>query len=154
MVGAKTFTVYLFVYKLANYSSAKNLFRQTFVLSCVLAKAQKLQTIHAFSFLATVKQSSRLVLKRGRKPARKTELAKCLEKFYLSGRQKYRGITKPLLSEALELAEKNVQYHNRSRVLASNKALDASIKTPRKDGEIACVVNKETLTREIVEELA
>ena len=32
-------------------------------------------------------------------------------------------------------------------------ALDAFVKTPRKDGEIACVVNQETLTREILEKL-
>ena len=34
-----------------------------------------------------------------------------------------------------------------------NKALDAFVKTLRKDGEVACVVNKETFTREIVEKL-
>ena len=35
----------------------------------------------------------------------------------------------------------------------ANKALDAFVKTLRKDGEIAGVVHKETLTREIVEKL-
>ena len=76
--------------------------------------------------LTTVKQISRLVLKRWRKPPEKTELAKCLEKFYLCGRQKDRGSAKQLLIKALELAK---------------KALDAFVKTLRKDGEIACLVN-------------
>ena len=35
----------------------------------------------------------------------------------------------------------------------ANKALDAFVKTLGKDGEIAWVVHKETLTREIVEKL-
>ena len=37
--------------------------------------------------------------------------------------------------------------------MQANKALDAFLKTLRKDGEIAGVVHKETLTREIVKEL-
>ena len=37
--------------------------------------------------------------------------------------------------------------------MQANKALDAFLKTLRKDREIAGVVHKETLTREIVEEL-
>ena len=57
--------------------------------------------------LATVKQSSRVVLKRWRKPPEKPELEKYLEKFYLSDRQKDRGSTKQLLSEALELVKEH-----------------------------------------------
>ena len=37
--------------------------------------------------------------------------------------------------------------------MQANKALDAFLKTLRKDGEIAGVVHKETLTQEIVEQL-
>ena len=37
--------------------------------------------------------------------------------------------------------------------IQANKALDAFVKTLRKDGEIAGVVHKKTLTREIVEKL-
>ena len=40
-----------------------------------------------------------------------------------------------------------------STVLESNKALDEFVKTLRKDFEITCIVNKETITREIVEKL-
>ena len=53
----------------------------------------------------------------------------------------------------LVLATVKHKFHKSSRVLASNKALDAFVKTLRKDREIACVVNKETLTQEIVEKL-
>ena len=43
MVSVKTsFTAYIIVYEIANYSPAKIFFRKTFVLSRILAKAQKL----------------------------------------------------------------------------------------------------------------
>ena len=84
-----------------------------------------------------------------RKPPEKTELAKCLEKFYLST-DKNRGSTKQLLSEALELAGKiSFSITTDPEFLQANKALYAFVKILRKDGEIACVEIKEKLLQSV-----
>ena len=68
----------------------------------IVPYSQKVQTVHVDWFSQTL-----LVFKRWRKPPEKSELAKCLEKFYLSGREKAdRRSTKQLLPEALELVKK------------------------------------------------
>ena len=92
------------------------------------------------------------------------ELGKCLEKFYLSARQKDGGYYKAIttlrsiragLDQYLQSTElkKPFSIIMDPEFVQANKALDAFLKTLRKDGEIAGVVHKETLTREIIEEL-
>ena len=93
----------------------------------------------------------------------KGELAKCLEKFYLSARQKdgsyYKSTTLRCIRAGLDRhlqrpeLTKPFSIITDPEFLQANKALDAFIKTLRKNGEIAGVVHKETLTREIVEKL-
>ena len=91
------------------------------------------------------------------------ELAKCLEKFYLSARQKdgnYYGASslKSIRAgldgflQSLEL-KKPYSIISDPEFLQANKVLDAFVKTLRKDGDIAGVVHKDTLTREVVEKL-
>ena len=63
-----------------------------------------------------------------------------------------------LADKKIDGVQSNYSQKHQTRLknrLVSKKiqALDAFVKTPRKDREIACVVNKETLTREIVEKL-
>ena len=93
----------------------------------------------------------------------KSELAKCLEKFYLSARQKdggyYKATSLRSIRAGLDRYLQSTELKKPFSIMAdpeftqANKALDAFVKTLRKDGEIAGVVHKETLTREIVEKL-
>ena len=93
----------------------------------------------------------------------KSELAKCLEKFYLSARQKdggyYKATSLRSIRAGLDRYLQSTELKKPFSITAdpeftqANKALDAFVKTLRKDGEIAGVVHKETLTREIVEKL-
>ena len=74
MVSAKKFTAYHFVYEQANYSSAKK--KNYFSLdSCIAPYYSKGSEISNRLVLATIKQSSRLALKRWKKPPEKAELA-------------------------------------------------------------------------------
>ena len=94
---------------------------------------------------------------------KKIELGKCLEIFYLSARQKdggyYKAITLRSIRAGLDRSLQSTELKKPFSIITdpefvqANKALDAFLKTLRKDGEIAGVVHKETLTREIVEEL-
>lgn len=94
----------------------------------------------------------------------KVDLAKCLEKFYLGARQKdgnyyYKASSlrsiRAGLDRFLQSPELKKPYSIISdpEFLQANKALDAFVKTLRKDGDIAGVVHKDTLTREVVEKL-
>ena len=110
--------------------------------------------------LPTVKQSSWLVLKRWRKwPPERTQLTKCLEKFhkksviFLLDQNIYKEY-KAIALRSIKAGWKNLfSIITNPQFLQANKALDAFVKTLRKHhcGEIPCVVNKETLTRGIVE---
>lgn len=93
----------------------------------------------------------------------KVELVRCLEKFYLGARQKDGGFYKSSslrsiragLDRYLQSPElkKSFSIITDPAFVQANKALDAFLKTLRKDGEIAGVVHKETLTREVVKKL-
>lgn len=87
----------------------------------------------------------------------KVDLAKCLEKFYLGARQKdgnyyYKASSlrsiRAGLDRFLQSPELKKPYSIISdpEFLQANKALDAFVKTLRKDGDIAGVVHKDTLT--------
>ena len=91
----------------------------------------------------------------------KVDLAKCLEMFYLGACQKDGNYYKASsltsiragLDRFLQSPELKKPYSIISdpEFLQANKALDAFVKTLRKDGDIAGVVHKDTLTREVVE---
>ena len=59
------------------------------------------------------------------------------------------------LDRFLQSPEPKKQYSiiSDAEFLQANKALDAFVKTLRKDGDFAGVVHKDTLTREVVEKL-
>ena len=93
----------------------------------------------------------------------KVELVRCLEKFYLGARQKEGSFYKSSslrsirggLNRYLQSPEVKISFSiiTNPAFVQANKALDAFLKTLRKDGEIAGVVHKETLTREVVKKL-
>ena len=93
----------------------------------------------------------------------KGELAKCLERFYLSARQKdgsyFKSTTLRCIRAGLDRHLQRLELTKPFSIitdpefLQANKALDAFIKTLRKNGENAGVVHKESLIREIVEKL-
>ena len=93
----------------------------------------------------------------------KVELVRCLEKFYLGARQKEGSFYKSSslrsirggLNRYLQSPEVKISFSiiTDPAFVQANKALDAFLKTLRKDGEIAGVVHKETLTREVVKKL-
>ena len=93
----------------------------------------------------------------------KTEVSKCLEKFYLSARQKdggyYKASTLKSIRAGLDrylqstLLKKSFSIVTDPEFIQANKALDAFVKIFRKDGEIAGVIHKETLTRGIIVKL-
>ena len=86
----------------------------------------------------------------------KVELVRCLEKFYLGARQKEGSFYKSsslrsirgVLDRYLQSPEFKISFSiiTDPAFVQANKALDAFLKTLRKDGEIAGVVHKETLT--------
>lgn len=93
----------------------------------------------------------------------KVELAKCLEKFYLGARQKdgtyYKSSSLKSIRAGLDRYLQSPEIKKPFSIITdpefiqANKALDAFVKTLRKDGAIPGVVHKETLTREVVEKL-
>ena len=93
----------------------------------------------------------------------KVELAKCLEKFYLGARQKdgnyYKASSLKSIRAGLDRFLQSPELKKPYSIISDpeflqvNKALDAFVKTLSKDGDIAGVVHKDTLTREVVEKL-
>ena len=67
------------------------------------------------------------------KPTWENRARKVPWEIYLSGRQKDRGSIYLFVNQftlrSIRAGQKNIYYHNRSRVLVSNKALDAFVKT-------------------------
>ena len=149
-----------FVYELV-YSSAKNVatFLQDFCLVPVFKqRLRNYNHIFLFDWFSQQTEFSTRI-----EEIKKIDLGKCLDKFYLSARQKDGGYYKATslrsiragLDRYLQSTElkKPFSIITDPEFVQANKALDAFLKTLRKDGEIAGVVHKETLTREIVEEL-
>ena len=83
----------------------------------------------------------------------KVELVKCLKRFSFTARKKdgiRAGLDHHLQSPELK---KPFSITTDPEFLQANKVLDMFIKPMRKNGKIAGVVHKETLTREIDEKL-
>ena len=127
------------------------LFCKTFVLAFYSSKGSETTTISFLDCFLQQTEFSTLI-----KEMETIELGKCLEKFYLSARQKDGGYYKATtlrsiragLDRYLQSAElkKPFSIITDPEFVQANKALDAFLKTLRKDGEIAGVVHKETLT--------
>ena len=101
--------------------------------------------------LATVKQRARLVWKRWRKPPEKIRTR--TENFSFLADKAINGVQSNYSQKHQSRLKKPFGFIKDPELLQGKLELDAFVKILRKDREIACVVKKETLTREIVEKL-
>ena len=122
--------VYLFVYELANYNSAKRF--ETFSLDfCIVPHSSKVSEITNSSYLQPTEFSTRL------EETEKNELPKYLKKFYLSARQKDEGYfeaktlrsIRAILDQHLQRAglKKSFSMITDTEFLEASKALDAFV---------------------------